>query len=239
MRRLIKRRKFSFKKRNIFVIVLLLILFNTFLTFNVIKKEVTPILVNYTESEITKLVTFIIKDAIKKHISKEEIMNDIIKPLYNDSGNISSLDFNTSKINMTIQLLTSSIESDLVNLENSSIDTKFKSILKNDKIIYYVPIGVITKNPILSNLGPKIPIRINLVGDIVSEVKTEITDYGINNSLIKIFVNININEEVIFPFISKKVNVEENLLLGMKIIQGNIPQFYGTIYTNGNPLLNS
>ena len=47
------------------------------------------------------------------------------------------------------------------------------------------------------------------------------------------YLNINLNVGVILPFKSENVSVSKNILLESKIVQGQIPQYYGGIITKG------
>jgi len=39
---------------------------------------------------------------------------------------------------------------------------------------------------LLSNLGPKIPVKFDLVGEVIINIETKITNYGINNAMMEI-----------------------------------------------------
>ena len=47
--------------------------------------------------------------------------------------------------------------------------------------IYYIPLGVVTGNCILSNFGPKVPVKMSVIGNVDSDLKTKLEDSGINN----------------------------------------------------------
>ena len=82
-------------------------------------------------------------------------------------------------------------------------------------------------NSFLSNLGPKIPVKINLVGNIISGVETKVTNYGINNAMIEVYVHLQVNIQVILPFLSDTVQVDTLVPIAMKLIQGSVPNYYG------------
>ena len=78
----------------------------------------------------------------------------------------------------------------------------------------------------LSNLGPKIPVKINLDGDVITSLNTEVKDYGINNALIKISVNVKVYMNVIIPFKTEEIIIETNIPIVMRIVEGEIPSYY-------------
>ena len=93
-------------------------------------------------------------------------------------------------------------------------------------IVYSVPLGQATNNALLGNLGPKIPVRFNAVGDVESDVKTKVEEFGINNALVKVYIHIKVNVQIIIPFPTKTKTIEQNVLVAMGIMKGDVPQFY-------------
>ena len=89
----------------------------------------------------------------------------------------------------------------------------------------------------LNNLGPRIPLKVQIGGSVVAGFETKITDYGINNSLIQVFVKCNLTEKVFFPLNVKKINFEYEFLVASKIIQGKIPNYYGGALNSKSPML--
>ncbi len=78
-----------------------------------------------------------------------------------------------------------------------------------------------------SAIGPSIPINIKYLGNVTSNLKTEVKEYGINNSLITIYVDINVEMLVILPFSSKEINITNLVPIVIKMINGEVPQIYG------------
>ena len=100
--------------------------------------------------------------------------------------------------------------------------------LKNG-VIYSLNSGFIFNNPIFANFGAQIPIKISLTGDVVSSISTEVTNYGINNALIKVYVNIKITEQVILPYYDKEIKLETKVPIALKLINGTVPNYYGNL----------
>ena len=70
-------------------------------------------------------------------------------------------------------------------------------------------------------------INLKIIGNVTSGLKTEVKEYGINNSLITISVEITVEMMVILPFSSDYVNITNLVPISIKLIQGKVPQFYG------------
>ena len=162
-------------------------------------------------------------------------MNEEIKGIFNeiknDSGEIITISLDSIIINKITDIISDACEDNLRLLEEGKYD-----ILKNKFNIgeeyFYVPIGIIFKNTLFSSLGPKIPINLKIIGNVTSGIKTEVKEYGINNSLISISSEITVEMMVILPFSSDYVSITNLVPLSIKLIQGKVPQVYGSSLIN-------
>lgn len=229
-----KLKKRKSKKEKIIIIIILLII-AIMLSFMYINKKVTPLLMIYAEKKSRTIASSIITQAVSNDLLNEVDKNDLFIETKDNNGNIVSTDFNSIMINKLLNKISSYVEIYLEELETGNIDKLKLSInikekygLKNRKngVVYEIPSGVITNNALLSNLGPKVPVRLNLNGDVVANIKTEVTDYGINNALIKVSVSVKVYMQVIIPFKTKEIMVESDIPVVMRIIKGEVPSYY-------------
>ncbi|MBR3199600.1 MAG: sporulation protein YunB [Bacilli bacterium] len=214
-------------------IILPVIIICTLLLLNSISKKITPIFLKYAEIETKKFTNIVINDAISETITTKAKPEDVFDVITNTEGEIKSVDFNTININKYLTDTTRYIQKCLKSIEKGNITEIKNNIIKiYDKknlkkgIITYINSGVIFNNPILANLGPKIPIKVNLKGDVISYITAEVDDYGINNSLIKVFINLKVNENIIIPFYNKNIDMEAKVPIAIKLISGKIPEYY-------------
>lgn len=223
------------KKRNFIILIIIGIILGIISVFHYINKKVTPLFLDLAESETEKLATLIINDAVGKQVS-EGLKTDTLFDINKDaSGSITSIDFNSATVNKLLTTITTSVELnlkyleegrvDLLNLPDSILVSYDEKDLKKG-IIYKIPSGSIFNNTILSNIGPKIPVKLNLVGIITSNINTKTTNYGINNALIEVYVDLNVTLEVILPYTKRKTSVETSIPVALKMIQGSVPNFY-------------
>ncbi|WP_083465499.1 sporulation protein YunB [Thalassobacillus sp. C254] len=85
----------------------------------------------------------------------------------------------------------------------------------------------------LANFGPKVPVKFTTIGDVRSEIRTDVTHTGINNTLIEVYIYIVANVRVVIPFATDTATVENNIMLSDIFVQGEIPDFYGGSSENG------
>ncbi len=231
-------------KKNVIVVTCISFLICLIFLFKWINQKVYPLLLNYAETEATRLMTIVINKAVSKHLTEDLNVDDLFIVTKNDSGEIKTIDFNPSIVNKVLSLTTNTIHIHLKYIEQGSIDLldlPDNALIDYDKellkrgIIYEIPSGIIFENALLSNIGPKIPVRLSLVGDTVSNIKTNIQNYGINNALVEVFVNLQVRVNVILPFISKKVVVDSDIPIALKLIQGTIPNYYSNGISQNSP----
>lgn len=235
---------YKFRKRDMLVIILFLVLACTFFIFHLLNKFVSPILLDYAEIETTKMSTLIINKAVENQVSNNFKPEDMIKTILNKNGEIVSVDFDTNVVNQSLVSINNTIQTNLRYLEEGRLslvdmpDVSTSYDLNETKagIIYQIPFGVITDTPIIADIGPKIPVKTSLIGSVISNVRTEITPYGINNALLKVYIEVTVTEQVILPFISKRINISLEVPVLMKIINGSIPEVYGGAYSVTSPI---
>lgn len=203
------------KKNDIIIIITILIFIITTVLLNIYAKKTEGILIKYTSNYSNELITKIIDESIRKILLNEEY-NEIIEVEKNTLNQITNINFNNNKINR------------ILSLSMMNIEEKLNEMEKENKI-YYIPYGLIYQNHILNNLGPQIPYMVNQLGQINNNTYINIKEYGINNSMIEVILNIEIEIKVMLPFISDTIKVQKEILLENKIIQGNIPEYYGNV----------
>lgn len=220
------------KSKNIIVLTIIGLIISLILVFSFISKKVTPVILNYAEIEVKKIASVIINSAINKEVSKSIDLDKLFFISKDSDGKINTIDFNPIEVNQILVNISELIQNNLKKLETGDIsllDLPSSSYLSSDLssgIIFEIPSGVIFDNAFFNNLGPKIPVRLNLVGDIVSEITTNVKNYGINNALIEIRVNLKLTEQVILPIATNKIEIEVSVPLALKIIQGTVPNYY-------------
>ncbi len=205
----------------IFILILIIIPINIILAY--INKKISPKLINYAELEIKKISNLIITKSITKEAIEKMNINDIFIINKNNNNEILTVDLDTVKINNLIREATINIEENLKQLELGNIN----EYNENKKgVVLQIPLGQIYNNFLLNNRGPKIPVKLKIIGDMQMETKTKVTNYGINSALIEVNLQIKIKEKVILPITTKEIEVISNTPIAIKLIQGTVPNYY-------------
>lgn len=235
MRKIRLKKKRKLNQWNYIVIIITLIIISIIWLFSFLGKKATPIIMNYAEKQAKKIATIVISQSINEEVISSFKTDELFTTNSNDKGEINSVDFNPLMVNKMLSSISSNVKSYLRKLETGNIDdldlsdTTLVNVSSKDLkngVIYEIPSGIIFNNGLLANIGPKIPVKLGLVGDITTDVKTKISNYGINNAIIEIVVNVKVTEQVILPFDYKQVTVETDIPIAMKMIQGKVPNYY-------------
>ncbi len=226
-----KRMHFKKRKKNglINIIILIIILISIFIIYllKILSDSVIPQLLDYSEIETKKIVSSVINSTVIENISKN-IYDDLFKTTKTSDNSIKSIDFDSSKVTQILADTSKLIDQNIRYIEKGEVDKlNLENVNINKKgIIYEIPSGVIFNNVILNNIMPKIPVKINLIGNTFCKLNTEVSDYGINNALIKVNINIEVEVKILLPFVSKNTKITSEVPIIIKLIEGNIPSYY-------------
>lgn len=203
-------------RNKMFVIVLLSILLIVFFLIK-ISRNISFNLHSYLQERINKENLIYLKTGFS-YLKKEEVdLNNLITVTKNSKEEIVEVNFNMKECTLIL--------SNIVGYVNDSISNYNYSGYRLD-----IPIGIISNNVLLRNIGPKIPIKVE-VGDIaMGDISTEVKDFGINNALVEIRLSVTLNTSILYPFDTISTNSTYTGLISSKIITGKVPDFYnGTI----------
>ena len=221
-------------KLNVFAFILIGCLIISIILINVFNKKVLPIFMEYVVSEMKNQSTIAINKAIKDGI--KDVNTNMIDISKNKEAEIEMIDFNPKLVNEMLTLVTENILNNLKEIESGK-NISFDKYEYSNGTIFEVPLGTISNNIFISNLGPKIPVKLNIIGDVLTNIKTEVKEYGINNALIQISISVKVEEKVIIPFISKDVDITMDIPISLKLIQGKIPEYYGGFFSKNSGIL--
>lgn len=239
--RLKKVRSFKILKRDKILLIILSILTLTFVINYYFDKKSKDAVLEFAINETTLLANYIINDAVKKNSFLFEDGSEFVNEIKDNEGHIISIDFNTVNVNKSLYTINENILENLKKIENGELSTfNYKTNLKllknNGSVIYFIPFGIVSNNIFLTALGPKIPIKMNPIGRVESKINTKLEEYGINNSLFSLGINVEVTQLVLLPFISEKVVINVEVPLIVKMIEGKIPSVYGGLLTNSSSL---
>ena len=123
------------------------------------------------KSESINLATLVINDAIDKQFEQAE-SKDLFRSIPNTEGS-NNIQFDTENILRKQTEIVTLIHKNIKEVEEGNVavlesetDVHLKGdqTKKSDGVAYSVPLGRVTDNTLLSNLGPEIPIEFSAIG---------------------------------------------------------------------------
>lgn len=221
------------KSTKITIITIFIIIFVVF-TIKYINKNMYPTLMKYAKADAKKIALVVLENSITNDILKILETEKIFDVSKNNNGEVNNVDFDPAVVNKVLLMTSRVVSNNLKKIEKGNIsnltfinneDYNLKK-LKNG-VISELPMGLAFNNSLLSNIGPKIPVKINMIGNVLSYINTKVKNYGINNAMVIVYAHVEVEEEVIIPFNSKKIKVVNDIPIAIKIIQGTVPNYYG------------
>lgn len=196
-----------------FFILLFLLLIN--LISGYFSERVRLYITQKARLEIANMISNTIKDEVLPSID----MDNLVKTTTNENSKVESIFINTYQVNNILANTSSAIEKQIKNID----DNTFKDL--------YLPLGIILSDVLFTKLGPNINIYIYPVGSVRCDVQTKYDHYGINSSILRLDIVVEVEFDVIIPLQKNQIAVTTNIPIVVQIIQGEVPRYY---YYNTN-----
>lgn len=218
------------------VICFLVSFFMSIFFLFILGEKVNPIFVNYLSGEVERITSNVVDSALNDLLTTE-INDSLFSITMNDKNEVEMIDYNTDKVNSLLKDINQIIYLKLYNLEEGNIDEFLlsSSLLGSNYqfidsgIVCEIPLGSLTGNGFLTNLGPIIPVKMSFLGQVSSNLETKVTSYGINNLLLEVYIQVEVKEKISLPKSSDITTIKVEAPLSIKVISGVVPDYYGGI----------
>ena len=212
-----KKKKFSaFFTRGLIILVIAFLI--SLMVINYFSSQIKTILLPIAEARVNKYVSNMINKATGDILFDKELL----KINKNSNDEVEMVTYNTYEVTKLIDKITMNIQDEFNDLEYGKVNDEF--------VLQKIPFGVIFGNVFLRNLGPKINIRFDMIGNVLTNIETEVKPYGINNAYVETRVFIEANARIIIPFVTKNVKITNVIPISINIYQGKVPNGYITSF---------
>ena len=147
-------------------------------------------------------------------------------------GSIASIAYDSYRSNQILYMALNTIDESLEQEETGEGRQEGEEIYFKNGVVYECPIGLLTKIPFLANSGPRIPIRLKLLNDVTGEIKVDSAPYGINNTLVKVYIKISVKTQIITILSTSEMETSTEIPVVVQIVNGKVPQL--TPYLSDN-----
>lgn len=137
--------------------------------------------------------------------------DDISNVIKDDKGNIKMIQMNVITVNAITSDVALKIQDGLENYNSEEFSIK---------------LGTFTGSKILSGRGPNVPIKMATVGNVETNLVSQFSQSGINQTLHRIYLNVSCNVTVLTPFDSIEQNIVNQVLIADAVIVGEVPSNY-------------
>lgn len=178
------------------------------------------VLLPMAEGKLRKIVSTIINSSTN-NLTFDSSLFTMDKDQNNE---IRMINYNSYEVTKLINEVTCNIEMELDKLNEN------KGSELDKYVVSEVPFGSIFNSSFLRGLGPKIPLKAEMVGSIVSNIETEVKPYGINNAYVETRIFLEVTAIIYLPFVSKEIKISNIIPISINIVQGSVPQGYITTF---------
>ena len=117
----------------------------------------------------------------------------------------------------------------------SDIAVKIRDELnKENNNSFDMRLGAFTGIRLLSGFGPNIKIRMSTIGNLDTNLKSEFTSAGVNQTLHRIYLEIKCRVAILTPFETMEEEILNQVLLSEAVIVGTTPNTYYNSEGMGN-----
>ncbi len=232
--------KSNIKNTLIILMCFLIIIMSTILV-NIYGKKTSKDIEILVNEKIDKILYQFFNELITNDIINKENVNDILIITKNNKGEILAVNYDLEKTYKILTDVTKTLTNSINDLENGMIDIKiYDKYLENGRngLVMYIPIFINSRNVFINNIGPRFPILINFNENILSNIKTKVTNYGFNNALLEVYITVDMQKLIITPLKKEESKFNYDILVAALVVNGSVPNFYGSSYEASSNVFN-
>ena len=190
--------------------ILIVIIIIGYFTATTIIKAITPIIERQCRVKARSLATEFANEACLDNM--QNITYDDLCTIEKDEANdVCLIKMNSININK----LNSKIALEIQEKLNDTTISKF-----------YIRLGSFTGITLLSGRGPNLEVRMSTIGEVTTELKSEFEEMGVNQTLHRLYINVNCNVSLLTPFKDVDEHITAQVLISETVISGDIPDAY-------------
>lgn len=205
-----KRRRIYRKNYKPFLIIIFCLAIVLY-AFIFVDRQIRPTIEALSEVQARIIGTQAINDGVSEVIESGIQYDDLVNVMKDQQGNITLIQANTVEINRISSNITKAVQ------EKMEVVTKRK--LK-------IPLGNILGSQVLSSYGPKLSVEITPTGSVIVDFYTEFKEAGINQTLHRIYIQVETKVQIIAPLSSKPVDIVSSVPIAETVIVGKVPEKY-------------
>lgn len=194
--------------RKIYKIVIMLSV--AFLVVHVILNAIEPI-IDAECIHMAKMIATRISNEQATVVMSNYKYDDLMNITKDEDGKIKLINTNIITVNQIISDIPNLIQKELEKEENSKFNLK---------------LGSLTGSDLLAGRGPNVEIKMKTNGSVETNLKSEFSSAGINQTLHRIYLEVTCEIDILTPFHTRREKIVNQVLLAEGVIVGEIPDTY-------------
>lgn len=192
------------------IVKIILVLIIAFSTVKIVLDAVLPIFDNLCENEAKSIAT-IISNEQATVVMRQHSYDELFTVEKDNNGNVTMIKSNVIPINEIISDVAIKIQEEINKKGRDDIE---------------IALGSFTGFKLLSGKGPGVKIRISTIGNVETDLRSEFSSQGINQTLHRVYLQVKCQISVLTPFDNITQDITNQVLLAESVIVGNIPNTY-------------
>ena len=182
------------------------------LILHTLNGRMRPVLEAAASSRATNLMTQAIDTAVDNCLQENDMSYaDFVTMETDSAGRVTSLISNTAANSRFKRQVVEAVVRQLSTLDSDALG---------------VPLGTLTKPPLLSGAGPKVRVRVDSVGEVTADYANSFTSAGVNQTLHRVCLDITATIYLFLPGEVLPVTVASSVCVAETVIVGETPDTY-------------
>lgn len=196
------------KKRKIIKTFIIMVI--AFSTVKIVLDAILPIF-NTLCKDKAKSIATIISNEQATQVMREHVYDELFSFEKDNDGNIIMIKSNVSPINEIISDVAVKIQNEIEERGRENIE---------------IALGSFTGISLLAGKGPGVPIRISSIGNVETDLKSEFSAQGINQTLHRVYLQVTCEISILTPYHNITEKIANQVLIAENVIVGRIPNTY-------------
>lgn len=197
-------------KRKQKIVKIFIIMVIAFSTVKIVLDAILPIFDTLCKDKAKSIAT-IISNEEATNVMKEHTYDELFTLEKDKDENITMIKSNIIAINEIISDVAVKIQNKINQRGRENIE---------------IALGSFTGFKLLSGKGPGVPIKISSIGNVETDLRSEFSEKGINQTLHRVYLKVDCEVSILTPYNSITEKVSNQVLLIENVIVGKIPSTY-------------
>ncbi len=199
--------------------------------FYEVTRRMEPIMIAVAKQEVQSSLNKLIHNCISV---LDFDPDELLTLQLNEQGEVIAVSYDSMRLNQLLYTAVESINESLLLAQKGEVDPITGQVYFDNGIVDAVPLGYFTELAALSNLGPKVKIRVRVINRVSGVYEITNEAYGINNTLFKIAIKVKVKADVFAGISQEEIVMEEDIPIVLQMINGEVPQFIPSLDIRGS-----